>query len=113
NGTAQFGIDVRVPGMLTAVVARSPVFGGKVSSFDATAANAIPGVRHVVQISGGVAVVGDGYWPAKQGRDALKVSWDEGPVAQVSTPRIASLSAQPTTQHRPVASNPRTQPPRR
>src|SRR6267142_4161899 len=62
NGTAQFGIDVRVPGMLTAVVARSPVFGGKVRSFDATAAKAIPGVRHVVQISSGVAVVGDGYW---------------------------------------------------
>src|SRR2546425_120697 len=56
NGTAQFGIDVRVPGMLTAVVARSPVFGGKVRSFDATAAKAIPGVRHVVQISSGDAV---------------------------------------------------------
>ena len=103
NGTAQFGIDVRVPGMLTAVVARSPVFGGKVSSFDATAANAIPGVRHVVQISSGVAVVGDGYWPAKQGRDALKVSWDEGPVAQVSSASISSLFAQRATQDGAVA----------
>ena len=103
NGTAQFGIDVRVPGMLTAVVARSPVFGGKVSSFDATAANAIPGVRHVVQISSGVAVVGDGYWPAKQGRDALKVLWDEGPVAQVSSASISSLFAQRATQDGAVA----------
>ncbi len=103
NGTAQFGIDVRVPGMLTAVVARSPVFGGKVSSFDATAAKAIPGVRQVVQISSGVAVVGDGYWPAKQGRDALKVSWDEGPVAQVSSASISSLFAQRATQDGAVA----------
>jgi len=103
NGTAQFGIDVRVPGMLTAVVARSPVFGGKVRSFDATAAKAIPGVRHVVQISSGVAVVGDGYWPAKQGRDALKVSWDEGPVAQVSSASISSLFAQRATQDGAVA----------
>ena len=103
NGTAQFGIDVRVPGMLTAVVARSPVFGGKVSSFDATAAKAIPGVRHVVQISSGVAVIGDGYWPAKQGRDALKVSWDEGPVAQVSSASISSLFAQRATQDGAVA----------
>jgi len=103
NGTAQFGIDVRVPGMLTAVVARSPVFGGKVRSFDATTAKAIPGVRHVVQISSGVAVVGDGYWPAKQGRDALKVSWDEGPVAQVSSASISSLFAQRATQDGAVA----------
>jgi isoquinoline 1-oxidoreductase subunit beta len=103
NGTAQFGIDVRVPGMLTAVVARSPVFGGKVRSFDATAAKAIPGVRHVVQISSGIAVVGDGYWPAKQGRDALKISWDEGPVAQVSSASISSLFAQRATQDGAVA----------
>jgi len=103
NGTAQFGIDVRVPGMLTAVVARSPVFGGTVRTFDATAAKAIPGVRHVVQISSGVAVVGDGYWPAKQGRDALKVSWDEGPVAQVSSASISSLFAQRATQDGAVA----------
>ena len=103
NGTAQFGIDVRVPGMLTAVVARSPVFGGKVRSFDATAAKAIPGVRHVVQISSGVAVVGTGYWPAKQGRDALKVVWDEGPVAQVSSASISSLFAQRAAQDGAVA----------
>src|SRR2546422_11288023 len=103
NGTAQFGIDVRVPGMLTAVVARSPVFGGKVRSFDATAAKAIPGVRQVVQISSGVAVVGDGYWPAKKGRDALEVSWDEGANASVSSASIAQLFAQRAEQPGAVA----------
>jgi len=103
NGSAQFGIDVRVPGMLTAVVARSPVFGGKVRSFDATAAKATAGVRHVVQISSGVAVVGDGYWPAKQGRDALQVTWDEGPVAQVSTASISRLFAERAGQDGAVA----------
>jgi len=60
DGSAQFGIDVKVPGMLVAVIARSPVFGGKVKSFDATKAKAVPGVRQVVQISSGVAVVADG-----------------------------------------------------
>src|SRR2546429_7283445 len=94
DGSAQFGIDVKLPGMLVAVIARSPVFGGKVKSFDAAKAKAVPGVRHVVQISSGVAVVADGYWPAKKGRDALDVSWDEGPNAQVSSASIAQLFAQ-------------------
>ncbi len=93
NGRAQFGIDVRVPGMRVALVARSPVFGGKVKSFDATAAKAVEGVRDVVQISSGVAVVGTGYWPAKQGRDALQVVWDEGPNAAVSNATISQLFA--------------------
>jgi isoquinoline 1-oxidoreductase beta subunit len=103
NGSAQFGIDVRVPGMLTAVVARSPVFGGEVRSFDASAAKAIAGVRHVVQIPSGVAVVGDGYWPAKQGRDALKVTWDEGPVAAVSSASISALFAEQAAKDGAVA----------
>src|SRR3989475_180273 len=94
DGSAQFGIDVKLPGMLVAVIARSPVFGGKVKSFDATKAKAVPGVRQVVQISSGVAVVADGYWPAKKGRDAVDVSWDEGPNAQVSSASIAQLIAQ-------------------
>src|SRR5206468_6571305 len=93
-GSAQFGIDVKVPGMLVAVVARSPVFGGKVTSFDAAKTKAVPGVRQVVQISSGVAVVADGYWPAKKGRDALAVTWDEGPTASVSSATIAQLFGQ-------------------
>jgi len=105
DGSAQFGIDVKVPGMLVAVVARCPVFGGKVKSFDATKAKAVPGVRHVVQISSGVAVVADGYWSAKKGRDALDVSWDEGPNAQVSSASISQLFAQRAEQAGAVARN--------
>ena len=88
TGRAGFGLDIRQPGMLTAVVARSPVLGGRVASFSATRARAVPGVRHVVQIGSGVAVVADGYWAAKKGRDALTVRWDEGPVAGVSSASI-------------------------
>ena len=91
NGEAGFGIDVKAPGLLVAVIARSPVFGGKVKSFDAAKAKAVPGVRHVVEVSTGIAVVGDGYWPAKKGRDALEVTWDEGPTANVSSASISEL----------------------
>jgi len=94
DGTAEFGLDVKVPGLLTAVVARCPVFGGTVASFDATAARAVPGVRHVVQIPSGIAVVADGYWPAKTGRDALVVTWNEGGAAAVSSASITRLFAQ-------------------
>src|SRR5204863_6901473 len=79
DGSAQFGIDVEVPGMLVAVVARCSVFGGKVASFDATKAKAVPGVRQVIQISSGVAVVANGYWPAKRGRDAGRVQQSNFP----------------------------------
>ena len=103
DGSAQFGIDVKRPGLLVAVIARSPVFGGKVKSFDATKAKAVPGVRHVVQISSGVAVVADGYWPAKKGRDALEVVWDEGPTASVSSTTISQLFAQRAEQAGAVA----------
>jgi isoquinoline 1-oxidoreductase beta subunit len=94
DGSAQFGTDVMVPGMLVAVVARCPVFGGTVRSFDASQAEAIPGVRHVVQISSGIAVVADGYWPAMTGRRALQVTWDEGANAGVSSASISRLFAQ-------------------
>lgn len=85
NGTAQFGLDVYIPGMLTAVVARAPVFGGKVVSFNADKAKAIPGVVSVVQVPSGVAVIAKGFWPAKLGREKLEITWDEGPGAAVST----------------------------
>src|SRR5881296_4351377 len=103
DGSAQFGIDVKTLGLLVAVVARSPVFGGKVKSFDATKAKAVPGVRHVVEISSGVAVVADGYWPAKKGRDALEITWDEGPNAGVSSASISQLFAQRAEQPGAVA----------
>lgn len=88
NGSAQYGIDVRVPGMMYAAVARCPVFGGSVKSFDAGAAKAIPGVTQVVQISTGVAVVAKNTWAAFQGKNALQIDWDEGPNAKVSTASI-------------------------
>lgn len=88
NGTGIFGIDVVVPGMLHATVLRSPVFGGTVKSVDDKAAKAIKGVRHVVPLDFGVGVVADNYWAAKKGRDALKVVWSEGKMAEVSSEGI-------------------------
>jgi len=92
DGSARFGIDTRVPGMLYATVVHSPVFGGKVRSFDATKARAVAGVKMVVQIDTGVAVIADSTWAAFQGRDALSVSWDEKDNGRVTSASIhASL----------------------
>jgi isoquinoline 1-oxidoreductase beta subunit len=88
NGTAIFGMDMQLPGLLTAVVAHSPVFGGKVKSFDAAKAKAIPGVRQVVAIPEGIAVLADNYWAAKKGRDVLKVEWDLGPGVAVDSTQL-------------------------
>jgi isoquinoline 1-oxidoreductase beta subunit len=84
NGTAEFGIDVHMPGMLYASMVQCPVIGGSVKSFDATQAKSMPGVVDVVQLPDGVAVVADRYWRAKKARDTLKVEWDEGSVASIS-----------------------------
>lgn len=88
DGAAVFGLDVRVPGMVYAAVARCPVFGGRVKSFDPAPALAVPGVQRVLQISSGVAVVADRTWAAFQGKQALKIEWDEGKVAQWSSDGI-------------------------
>ena len=85
NGKGVFGIDVNIPGMLVAVVSRPPVFGGKVRSFNADKAKAVPGVKDVVQVPSGVAVVASGFWAAKVGRDALEIVWDDGDCATLST----------------------------
>jgi len=85
NGTAIFGQDIHFEGLQTAVVARAPVFGASVKSFDATASKQIKGVTNVVQVPTGVAVIADNYWAAKQGRDALKVEWDMGPNAALDS----------------------------
>ena len=77
DGSAVFTQDIERPGMLTAVVLHPPRFGAKVKSFDAAAALKKPGVKRVVQIPSGIAVLGEHYWAAKTGRDALKVEWDE------------------------------------
>ena len=89
NGTAEFGIDVKLPGMLYAALAQCPVIGGKSASFDAGKAKAMPGVKHVVQISDGVAVVANTWWQAKTARDALEIKWDEGAGKSLSSESIA------------------------
>ncbi|WP_080057630.1 xanthine dehydrogenase family protein molybdopterin-binding subunit [Spirosoma aerolatum] len=76
NGKAVYGLDIHFPGLLTAVVAHPPVFGRTVTSFDSTKARAVKGVRAVVQIPTGVAVLADNFWAAKVGRDALKITWN-------------------------------------
>jgi isoquinoline 1-oxidoreductase beta subunit len=94
TGRAKFGLDVYVPGMLTAVIARSPVLGGKVASVNDARAKAVKGVRQVLQIPSGVAVLADGYWAAKLGRDALEIEWDRGANASLSSDGISkTLSA--------------------
>jgi isoquinoline 1-oxidoreductase subunit beta len=85
NGKAQYGIDVRLPGMKIATVAASPVLGGKVAGLDEAKAMAIPGVRQIVNLGDVVAVVADHMWAAKQGLAALAIRWDDGPNAGVST----------------------------
>jgi isoquinoline 1-oxidoreductase subunit beta len=88
SGTAKYGIDVHVPFMLTALIARSPQIGGKAISHQPDAALAVPGVRKVIAISGGVAVLADTFWAAKKGRDALSVQWDPGPHAGLTSESI-------------------------
>ncbi len=85
NGTAIFGQDIQFEGLMTAMVARSPVFGGKVKTFDASATKKVKGVQKVVQVPTGVAVIADNYWAAKTGREALKVDWDLGENASLDS----------------------------
>ena len=103
NGKAEFGMDVRRPNMLHAVVARCPVFGGKLKSFDATTAKAVRGVKQVVQVSTGVAVVADNTWSAMQGRDALNLVWDAGVNAKNSSDAIRKLYLERSEQTGAVA----------
>ncbi|MFL6549251.1 MAG: molybdopterin cofactor-binding domain-containing protein [Povalibacter sp.] len=88
DGSAQFGIDVRLPGMLYAALAQSPTLGGSVQSFDAEKAKGMPGVRNVLQTSSGVAVIADSWWQARQARDAIAIKWNPGPNAKLSNAAI-------------------------
>jgi len=104
SGRQDFGIDTRLPGQLTALVAHPPVFGATVAQLDDRAARAIRGVKAVLRVplhggAEGVAVVADGYWPAKQGRDALQVQWDTSAVEKVD-------SARQLAQYRELAKQP-------
>jgi isoquinoline 1-oxidoreductase beta subunit len=91
DGSAGFGIDVKVPGMLVAQVEHPPVFGASVGSVDAKAAEAVSGVRHVAVIPTGVAVIADHFYAAQQGRKALSVTWNEGQGRALSTEGIESM----------------------
>jgi isoquinoline 1-oxidoreductase subunit beta len=104
QGRQQFGIDVQMPNMKIAVVARAPRFGAKVVSYDASAAKAIQGVSDVVQIPSGVAVLASTTWAALKGREALKVTWDEaGAEKRSSTDLFAEYEKQSRTQAGKVA----------
>jgi isoquinoline 1-oxidoreductase subunit beta len=94
TGTAHFGLDATVPGMLTALVARPPVFGARVERIDADRARAVRGVRRVVQIPSGVAVIADSFWTAKKGRDALGLVWSPAEGATVDTAEMQAAYAE-------------------
>ena len=91
NGSQVYGADLKLPGMLNASIKECPVFGGKVKSFEADKVKGMPGVKHVVQVGDtAVAVVAETWWQAKTALDALPITWDEGPNAQVSSDTIAA-----------------------
>jgi isoquinoline 1-oxidoreductase beta subunit len=96
NGTAVYGIDVRLPGMKIATLAQSPVFGGRVKSMDDAAAKAVKGVRQIVRLDDAVAVVADHMGAAKKGLTALVIEWDDGPHAKLNTKDIVDELEQAT-----------------
>src|SRR5262249_5181989 len=101
DGSAQFGIDVHLPGMVYAALAQPPVLGGKLKSFDDSKAKGMPGVHAVLATSNGVAVVADGWWQARQARDALSIQWDAGSNAKLNN---AAISAALKSANGPVQS---------
>ena len=101
TGTAEFGLDVKQPGALTAVVARAPAFGGKVETFDAAPALAVPGVKAVFKVPSGVAIVAENFWAAKRARDAVvsTISWkltDDARIdSEAQAKRFAEIAKTP------------------
>ncbi len=105
NGTAVYGIDVRPPGVKIATLAQSPVFGGRVKRVDDTAAKAVKGVRQIVQLDDAVAVVADHMAAAKKGLAALKIEWDDGQLAKLTTDQVAGELTKATLNPGSVAQN--------
>jgi isoquinoline 1-oxidoreductase beta subunit len=103
DGTATFGLDVRLPDMVYAAIANCPVFGGKLASVDDTNAKKIPGVRQVVKIDNAVAVIGDHTWAAKRGLQALDIQWNEGADAKLSMKQIVDDLANASQRNGAVA----------
>src|SRR4029077_20926082 len=92
NGTMEYGMDIKMPGMLNAAIRECPVFGGKVKSFDANQVSGMTGVKKVVQVGdNAVAVVADTWWHAKSALEQLSINWDEGPNAKISSADIAAV----------------------
>ena len=105
NGTAMYGIDVKIPGMKIATVAASPVFGGTLASFDDAAALKVPGVNQVVKLDNAVAVIAEHYWAAKQGIEAGAARFDDGPHASISTADVVAALAKASENPGAVARN--------
>ena len=105
NGTAMYGIDVKIPGMKIATVAASPAFGGTLASFDDAAALKVPGVHQVAKLDNAVAVIADHYWAAKQGLEAGAARFDDGPHAAVSTADVVAALAKASENPGAVARN--------
>jgi isoquinoline 1-oxidoreductase subunit beta len=103
DGTAMFGLDVRLPDMVYAAIVNSPVFGGTLVSVDDTNAKKIPGVRQVIKLDNGVAVIGDHTWAAKRGAAALDITWNEGRSASYSTAKVVQELANASKQNGAVA----------
>jgi isoquinoline 1-oxidoreductase subunit beta len=105
NGSAVYGIDVRLPGMKIATLAQSPVFGGRLKSVDDTAAKAVKGVRQIVRLDDAVAVVADHMGAAKKGLAALEIEWDDGPHAKLTTRDVLDALEKATLSPGAVAQN--------
>lgn len=105
NGTALYGIDARPPGVMIATLAQSPAFGGRLKTLDDTAAKAVKGVRQIIRLDDAVAVVADHMGAAKKGLAALKIEWDDGPQAGLSTKDVARQLENATQKPGAVAQN--------
>ena len=103
DGSARYGIDAKVAGMLVAVMARAPIPGAKPVRVQDRAARAVKGVRQVITIPGGVAILATGYWAARKGRDALDITWDLGEHASLSSARVSSMLAEGAARAESVA----------
>ena len=93
NGTTQFGLDVRLPGMKVGTVMACPTFGGRLASVDDRRARAIPGVIDVIRLDNAVAVIGEHFWAAKKGLEALRIEWDRGVNARLTTDGLRNALA--------------------
>jgi isoquinoline 1-oxidoreductase beta subunit len=91
DGSAEFGLDVKLPGMLYAALAQSPVLGGKVTAVDSSAAEKMPGVRKVMSTTSGVVVVAEHFWQAQKARKALRITWDAGSNGHLDNAAIGAM----------------------